>query len=345
MTRQANILSYSNANNGVRVSARTRGQSSTGNTRASQLNRARNHARVTPTKHTTARNARTNNRFYTERLAATHAHPYAREQYISSQSSRERTHCATSEKVRRGIISYDDFLKEEQNNQEYETPRSKTNIFTKFSNAKKKRAKEKAGRAFDKQFSGTSSPSNASEGPRAAVYKGEMGRSQRRSQRMQAGMSPVQKIPRSSQSRDNKDASVAAWFGRVFTSLFTRKRNIAALSVAACLVIAGVFMYPAAKQYYTEMRHLDKVNAEYQAVTNRNAELTSTRDYLKSSAGVEELAHEKYGWVKEGENSVLVYGLADNNTIADTNLYIQRGSVSAPETWYSVILDPLFGVE
>ena len=106
-----------------------------------------------------------------------------------------------------------------------------------------------------------------------------------------------------------------------------------------------MFMYPAAKQYYTEMRHLDKVNAEYQAVTDRNADLAATRDYLQSETGIEEMAHEKYGWVNEGEHSVLVYGLPDDGTMADTNLYIKRGSVSAPETWYSVILDPLFGVE
>ena len=49
--------------------------------------------------------------------------------------------------------------------------------------------------------------------------------------------------------------------------------------------------------------------------------------------------------MNEGEHSVLVYGLPDDGTMADTNLYIKRGSVSAPETWYSVILDPLFGVE
>ena len=104
-------------------------------------------------------------------------------------------------------------------------------------------------------------------------------------------------------------------------------------------------MYPAAKQYYQEMRYLDQVQAEYDAVVERNSELASTRDYLQSNAGVEEMAHDRYGWVNEGENSVLVYGLPEDDTIADTNLSIKRGSVEAPETWYSVILDPLFGVE
>ena len=252
--------------------------------------------------------------------------------------------------VRSALISYEEFLEEEQSRQERENPasqapRKQSGMHTKIATIKKQRTKEKAARAFDRQFGGASSSSSTSDGPRAAVYKGEMGRSQRRSQRMQTGTSFVQKSPRSSRSHNKETASILAWFGNAFTSLFTRRKNLVALSFVACIVIACVFMYPAAKQYYTEMRHLDKVNAEYQAVTNRNAELSSTRDYLQSSEGVEELAHEKYGWVKEGENSVLVYGLANDNTIADTNLYIQRGSVSAPETWYSVILDPLFGVE
>ena len=301
------------------------------------------------------------------------------------------------------ILSYDEFLSEEEQAEDGDaqggdaSKKNKT-FLQKLSDKKQKRAKEKAGRAYDRQFGDASSAAAANAGPRAAVYKGEMGPSQRRAQRMQPntsssrqgsyraahaanqenagilgliasaaggvsnavtsrflGDSAAKKAGLHAQTsgfsadsksgRARKQGASGNLFSKITGALFGTRRRVAALSVAACLVIAGMFMYPAAKQYYTEMRHLDKVNAEYQAVTDRNADLAATRDYLQSETGIEEMAHEKYGWVNEGEHSVLVYGLPDDGTMADTNLYIKRGSVSAPETWYSVILDPLFGVE
>lgn len=301
------------------------------------------------------------------------------------------------------ILSYDEFLSEEEqtedeNAQGGETSKKNKTFLQKLSDKKQKRAKEKASRAYDRQFGDASSTATTNAGPRAAVYKGEMGPSQRRAQRMQPNTSSSrQGSYRAAHASNQENAGILGWiasaaggvsnavtsrflgdsaakkaglhtqtsgfssdgksgraqkrgasgnlFSKVASALFGTRRRVAALSVTACLVIAGMFMYPAAKQYYTEMRHLDKVNAEYQAVTDRNADLAATRDYLQSETGIEEMAHEKYGWVNEGEHSVLVYGLPDDGTMADTNLYIKRGSVSAPETWYSVILDPLFGVE
>ena len=304
---------------------------------------------------------------------------------------------------RSAILSYDEFLSEEEqadstDAQDGEASKKNKTFLQKLSDKKQKRAKEKAGRAYDRQFGDASSTAATNAGPRAAVYKGEMGPSQRRAQRMQPNASsPRQGGYRAAHAASQENVGILGWiasaaggvsnavtsrflrdsaakkaglhaqtsgfsadgksgraqkqgasgnlFSKITGALFGTRRRVAALSVAACLVIAGMFMYPAAKQYYTEMRHLDKVHAEYQAVTDRNADLAATRDYLQSETGIEEMAHEKYGWVNEGEHSVLVYGLPDDGTMADTNLYIKRGSVSAPETWYSVILDPLFGVE
>ena len=319
------------------------------------------------------------------------------------RSSRDVRATYTQSSPRSAILSYDEFLSEEEqadgtDAQGGETPKENKTFLQKLSDKKQKRAKEKAGRAYDRQFGDASSTAAANAGPRAAVYKGEMGPSQRRAQRMQPNASSSRQGGyRAAHAADQESTGILGWiasaaggvsnavtsrflgdsaakkaglhaqtsnfsangksgraqkqgasgnlFLKIASTLFGTRRRVAALSVAACLVIAGMFMYPAAKQYYTEMRHLDKVNAEYQAVTDRNADLVATRDYLQSETGIEEMAHEKYGWVNEGEHSVLVYGLPDDGTMADTNLYIKRGSVSAPETWYSVILDPLFGVE
>ncbi len=320
-----------------------------------------------------------------------------------NRSSRDVRATRTQSSPRSAILSYDEFLSEEEqadgtDAQGGETPKKNKTFLQKLSDKKQKRAKEKAGRAYDRQFGDASSIAAANAGPRAAVYKGEMGPSQRRAQRMQPNMSSSrQGSYRAAHAANQENAGILGLiasaaggvsnavtsrflgdsaakkagmhaqtssfsangksgcaqkqgasenlFLKIASALFGTRRRVAALSIAACLVIAGMFMYPAAKQYYTEMRHLDKVNAEYQAVTDRNADLAATRDYLQSETGIEEMAHEKYGWVNEGEHSVLVYGLPDDGTMADTNLYIKRGSVSAPETWYSVILDPLFGVE
>ena len=320
-----------------------------------------------------------------------------------NRSSRDVRATYTQSSPRSAILSYDEFLSEEEQAEDgdaqgSEASKKNKTFLQKLSDKKQKRAKEKAGRAYDRQFGDASSAAAANAGPRAAVYKGEMGPSQRRAQRMQPntsssrqgsypaahaanqenagilglianaagdvsnavtsrflGDSAAKKAGLHAQTsgfsadsksgRAQKQGTSGNLFSKITGALFGTRRRVAALSVAACLVIAGMFMYPAAKQYYTEMRHLDKVNAEYQAVTDRNADLAATRDYLQSETGIEEMAHEKYGWVNEGEHSVLVYGLPDDGTMADTNLYIKRGSVSAPETWYSVILDPLFGVE
>ena len=48
------------------------------------------------------------------------------------------------------------------------------------------------------------------------------------------------------------------------------------------------------------------------------------------------------GWVSKGENAVTVYGLDldDDSTFTAS---IVPGSIPAPETWYSKLLDPIFG--
>lgn len=58
-------------------------------------------------------------------------------------------------------------------------------LTSRFGKKRRQRAKERAGRAYYRQYE-AGKPSDASQaGPRAAVYKGEMGASHRRSSRMQ----------------------------------------------------------------------------------------------------------------------------------------------------------------
>ena len=196
----------------------------------------------------------------------------------------------------------------------------------------KARAKAKAGRAFEKQFGGQAPESDDS--PRAAVYKGQMGASQRRAQRMQADEAAPSRNRR--RARFSKDALMGAMGSRTF---------MIGAAVAACLVMSTVFLYPTAQRYYCSVRDHDKLVIEYDALVDRNQELQSDVDSLQTDAGVEQRAHEQLGWVKKGEESANVRGLNLEETQQGSTITpnISSDSVQAPDTWYSPLLDLVFG--
>lgn len=196
----------------------------------------------------------------------------------------------------------------------------------------KARAKAKAGRAFEKQFGGQAPESDDS--PRAAVYKGQMGASQRRAQRMQADEAAPSRNRR--RARFSKDALMGAMGSRTF---------MIGAAVVACLVMSTVFLYPTAQRYYCSVRDHDKLVIEYDALVDRNQELQSDVDSLQTDAGVEQRAHEQLGWVKKGEESANVRGLNLEETQQGSTITpnISSDSVQAPDTWYSPLLDLVFG--
>ena len=203
----------------------------------------------------------------------------------------------------------------------------------KVSAAKRSRAKEKADRRFDKQYGGAqAASSDEPAGPRAAVYKGEMGSQHRKSMRMQdaPGNGPA--------GRSSKSARRGG--------LRLSKGVAASLVVTVCLVFSCAFLYTPAQQYYQELRERDRLQAEYDAVQQRNDAIQSEVDFLSTDAGIEDRAHEEFGWVKEDETSGSVTGLDadDGDDASGFTANIVPGSVKAPDTWYSGILDPLFGV-
>lgn len=197
--------------------------------------------------------------------------------------------------------------------------------------ADRRRAKAKAGRAFEKQFGGQAPESDDS--PRAAVYKGQMGASQRRAQRMQTDEAAPS---RNRRARFSKDTLMGAMGSRTF---------MIGAAVAACLVMSTVFLYPTAQRYYCSVRDHDKLVIEYDALVDRNQELQSDVDSLQTDAGVEQRAHEQLGWVKKGEESANVRGLNLEETQQGSTITpnISSDSVQAPDTWYSPLLDLVFG--
>lgn len=209
---------------------------------------------------------------------------------------------------------------------------------SKFAQMKRKLLKSKAERAFDKRYGGDRSggaggkaSGDASQaGSRAAVYKGEMGSSHRRAARMQNAESPNPSSKRS-----------ARFAPRIIRS----PRFVAGVAVVACMVFACLYLYPSAKQYYLSVRECDRLQAEYSAIDQRNEAIKSEVAALETADGVADRAREELGWVKSDENAVTVRGLNDVEEESTFTANIVAGSTEAPETWYSVWLDPLFGVE
>ena len=220
-----------------------------------------------------------------------------------------------------------------RNEAETETPRNEKRP-SRYESFKKSRAKNKAERAFTKQFGDARQGSDAApSGPRAAVYKGEMGAKHRQAARMQNESSA-----RASSKRGFSFGSLAA--------LKSSPKFIAVAAVTACLALSCVFLYPAAQQYYHAVREHDRLEAEYAALEDRNAALQTEVSSLQTASGVERRAHEQFGWVKEGEQTASVRGLdLERDTASTFRANITSDSIEAPETWYSPFLDALFGVE
>ncbi len=213
-------------------------------------------------------------------------------------------------------------------------------------NEKKKRARKraKAERAFNKNYGGdgmgASSKASAQgagdqAGPRAAVYKGEMGSKQKKSTKMQ--------------SKGTAGSLVKGLGARISTMNATAAKRVqfsrklkGALTGVLVIAIAGVMLYGPAQEYYKQMRETDRLYAEYEAVSHRTDTLQTTIDSLQTEEGIEDKARTDLGYVKRDEQAASVKGI----TVVDDREFssnIAPGSIPAPETWYSPFLDPFFG--
>lgn len=224
-------------------------------------------------------------------------------------------------------LAWDDSLDGEDAEQAEREPETLSH----FEKLKRKHAKDKADRKFARQYGGSGDAAPGEGGSRAAVYKGEMGSAHRRSSRMQNEES-------SSASRRTRGGD-----SRKPAARLVRKPWFIAAAVAAfCLVFTVSFLYPSAAQLYHSVRERDQLQAEYAAIEQRNDSIQATVDALSTDAGVEDRAHQEFGWVSKGENAVTVYGL-DLDSVSTFTASIVPGSIPAPETWYSKLLDPIFG--
>lgn len=209
-----------------------------------------------------------------------------------------------------------------------------------FAKRKRERNKAKAERAFDKAYGSSDSVSFGASsrggaqadaaGPRAALYKGQMGSKQKRATRLQSA---------SGTSGVGAGVSFSSPVGFQLPDI-PRKLSVS-LGILATIALFVGMLYTPTQQFYHQMRDRDRLNAEYQALIDRNITLQEIVDNLQTEEGVEDKAHAEFGYVKEGEQAGSVTGI-DVVSSSKFQANIAPGSVPAPETWYSGVLDFLF---
>lgn len=237
---------------------------------------------------------------------------------------------------------------------------------------KKARQKAKAEKAYAKQYGGDGGPStkkrkgaaaeaasNGSDGgPRAALYKGKMGSSQKKSQKLQTkAKAKSKKMPAASKGKLTEKAAggIASAVGKMKNtriplptmSMTPKTSNVLRklakpLLTLGLIVLCAASLYGPAQQYYVQMRETDRLQAEYAAVTSRSDSLKAEIDTLKTDEGIEDRAHEDLGYIKSNEKTASIKGIEferDDNFSSN----VPPGSIHAPETWYSPVLDVFFG--
>lgn len=116
------------------------------------------------------------------------------------------------------------------------------------------------------------------------------------------------------------------------------------LGIVIALVVSAWSFYPVARLQYAEEREQARLEAELEGLKDRNAELREQVDRLKTPEGVEEVARESLGMVKEGENLVVVVDGTESQAAPVTEPDTSAIPEPEPSTWQRV-LDSLFGIE
>lgn len=194
----------------------------------------------------------------------------------------------------------------------------------------------KAERQFNKRF-GSDEPvkPGPDQSSRPALYEMKMGKSHKRSTRMQ------------DVARGKRSSGMLARLASVFAIFNPRSARFSsrALITCAAAVLTVVMLYQPVANYYQEVRQQQQLEAEYAVVADYYSNLKSEVEYLNTKEGLEEFVREELGWVKAGEQVATVEGLEPRDGTE------KKGSITAdlsnavptPVTWYSPVLDVLLG--
>lgn len=112
----------------------------------------------------------------------------------------------------------------------------------------------------------------------------------------------------------------------------------------AVLIVAVAVLYPIGCTYYQALRQEQTLQAELDAVNQRNEKIDAENKQLETDEGVENQAREEYGWVKDDEKATVVVNSGDSGS-GDMPSQVDGSKIEPPHTWYYDILDIIFRAE
>ena len=112
----------------------------------------------------------------------------------------------------------------------------------------------------------------------------------------------------------------------------------------AVLIVAVAVLYPIGCTYYQALRQEQTLQAELDAVNQRNEQIDAENKHLETDEGVENQAREEYGWVKDDEKATVVVNSGDSGS-GDMPSQVDGSKIEPPHTWYYDILDIIFRAE
>lgn len=107
------------------------------------------------------------------------------------------------------------------------------------------------------------------------------------------------------------------------------------------VLLSFALLYPMGCTYYQAMREQQRYQAELDAVNARNDIIQQENSALGTDEGVESQARKELGWVKDGEQAVIISN-SDSDISSGMPDQVDEDSIEAPHTWYYDILDVVF---
>ncbi len=188
---------------------------------------------------------------------------------------------------------------------------------------------KKVDRDFERYTQQTERTRPQEQTSRPALYQMQMGKTQKRSTRMQQEASATRKTHSA-----RKESRRPKWHMR-------------ACIVACAILFCGSMLYQPIANLYNETRSLQQLEAEYDALQANNVQVRANLDYLATDEGLEEYAHNELGWIRNDEHTARVADVAQpdqsSQQVKRVVTTIPEGSIETPDTWYSPVLDIVFG--
>lgn len=202
-----------------------------------------------------------------------------------------------------------------------------------------------SGAATRSPFASVASASSAasadtqSRTPKAAIYEG----SARRAHKNTASFEDARKRP--APSRYSK----ATLLDRVLQRLHLSGKKAVAIGVVVCVCAIIIFLYEPTRNYYQGVRMNQAKQIELQELQKSVQHLEASTNEIRGEEGARTLAR-KRGYAAKNETLGQVDGLSDDYSDEEVNREraLRRGMArryAPPDTWYSPVLDVLFGVE